>query len=82
MSITLVKEYETHLDAKHRVTLRGTETKYYVVRQFSDGRVMLEPRVLVPPEAVSKKTLKMLDRAAVNFKQGKVSKPIDLDKYL
>jgi hypothetical protein len=82
MSATVVKEYDAHLDAKKRVTLRGVEAEYYTVKMFSDGRVMLEPRVLVPPEAVSKRTLKMLDRAAKNFKKGKVSEPIDLDTYL
>jgi len=82
MSATVIKEYDAHLDAKKRVTLRGTEVQYYAVKMFSDGRVMLEPRVLVPPEAISKRTLKMLDRAARNFKRGKVSEPIDLDRYL
>lgn len=82
MNATVVKEYDAHLDTKKRITLRGVETEYYAVKMFSDGRVMLEPRVLVPPEAVSKRTLKMLDQAAKNFKKGKVSEPIDLDRYL
>ncbi len=82
MSVTLVKEYDAHLDMKKRVTLRGAKAEYYAVRMFEDGHIVLEPRVLVPPEMVSKRTLKMLDKAAKNFKNGKVSEPIDLDQYL
>ncbi len=82
MSVTLVKEYDAHLDMKKRVTLRGAEAEYYAVRMFDDGHILLEPRLLVPPEAVSRRSLQMLDRAAKNFKKGKVSQPIDLDRYL
>ena len=82
MTTTIIKEYDAHLDAKKRVTLRGASTEYYAVKVFSDGRVMLEPRVLVPPESVSKRTLKTLDKSARNLKAGKASKPIDLDRYL
>ena len=82
MKATLIREYEAHLDTKNRITLRGSGLEYYAVKMFSDGHVLLEPRVLVPPDAISKKTLKMLDEAAANFKKGKVSEPIDLDKYL
>ena len=82
MNATVVKEYGAHLDVKKRVTLRGAEAEHYAVRMFADGRILLEPRVLVPPEAVSKKTLRMLDKAAGNFRKGKVSAPIDLDRYL
>jgi hypothetical protein len=82
MSATLVNQYDAHLDMKKRVTLRGAEAEYYAVRMFDDGHILLEPRLLVPPDAVSKRTLKMLDRAAKNFRKGKVSEPIDLDRYL
>ena len=82
MSATVVKEYEAHLDTKKRITLRGAQSEYYAVKTFRDGRVLLEPRVLVPPQAVSKRVLKMLDRSAANLAKGKASKPIDLDRYL
>jgi hypothetical protein len=82
MQTAVVKEYDAHLDMKKRVTLRGAEAEYYAVRMFEDGHIVLEPRVLVPPEMISKRSLKMLDKAAANFKKGKVSKPIDLDRYL
>jgi hypothetical protein len=82
MSTAVVKEYDAHLDMKKRITLRGADAEYYAVRLFDDGHILLEPRVLVPPDVVSKRTLRMLDRAAENFKRGKVSEPIDLDRYL
>ena len=82
MKPTVIKEYDAHLDVKKRITLREAVAEYYAVQMFDDGRIMLEPRVLVPPETVSKRTLKMMDKAAMNFKNGKVSTPIDLDKYL
>lgn len=82
MSTAIVREYEAHLDTKNRITIRGAESEYYAVKTFIDGRVLLEPRVLVPPESMSKRALKMLDRSATNFAKGKVSKPIDLDRYL
>ncbi len=82
MKATVVKEYDVHLDMKKRVTLREAMAEYYAVQMFDDGRIMLEPRVLVPPETVSKRTLKMLDKAAMNLKNGKVSTPIDFKKYL
>ena len=82
MNTAVIKEYDAHLDMKKRITLRGADAEYYAVRLFNDGHILLEPRVLVPPDTVSKKTLRMLDKAAKNFKKGKVSAPIDLDKYL
>ena len=82
MKATMIKEYDAHIDMKKRITLRGAGAEYYAVRMFDDGHITLEPRVLVPPESVSKRTLKMMDKAAKNFKKGKASAPIDLDKYL
>ncbi len=82
MSTAVVKEYDAHLDMKKRITLRGADAEYYAVRLFDDGHILLEPRVLVSPDVVSKRTLRMLDRAAKNFKKDMASEPIDLDKYL
>ncbi|MDZ4743621.1 MAG: hypothetical protein SGI98_09415 [Verrucomicrobiota bacterium] len=81
MTTTLVKKYEAHLDAKKRLVLRGTEYQHYQVRIYKDGHVELEPRVLIHPCAVSKRTLKTMDASMANFKKGKVSKPIDLSRY-
>jgi len=82
MSVTLINEYDAHIDMKKRITLRDAGAEYYAVKMFDDGHIILEPRVLVSPDLISKRTLKMLDRSASNFKNGKVSDPINLSKYL
>lgn len=82
MNATLTNEFDAKLDSKKRITLRGAKSDYYAVRMFSDGRVLLEPRVLVPPKSISEASLLMLDTASENFKKGIASEPIDLDKYL
>jgi hypothetical protein len=82
MTTAVVKEYDTHLDSKKRVTLRGATAEYYAVQVFSSGVVMLEPRVLTHPGKVSAKTLRMMDKAVGNFKKGKVSPAIDFRKHI
>lgn len=82
MNTTIVQEYNAHLDTKKRITLRGVKTEYYAVRMFKDGHILLEPRVLVAPETISKRTLRMMDKAAKNLQKGRASKPVDLDRYL
>jgi hypothetical protein len=80
--LTVVEHYDVAADAKKRISLRNAKTKYFHVQALSDGRFLLEPRVLVPTKAVSGRTLKMLDEAAANFKKGVVSPPIDLSPFL
>lgn len=55
--------------------------EYFHIKQYNDGTLLLEPRVLVEPSAISKKTLKMMDSSIKNYKKGKVSNPIDLSKF-
>lgn len=78
---TVVRLYDVAADTKNRISLRGTRTKYFHVKALSNGCFLLEPRVLVPPQAVSARTRKMLDRAAANLKKGLVSDPIDLSAF-
>ena len=78
---SVLKEYETKLDNKKRFTIRGAEYDFYHVKEFDDGHIELEPRILVPPQDISKNTLKMMDKSVINLKNKKVSKPINLDKY-
>jgi hypothetical protein len=40
-----------------------------------------EPRVLVPPRAVSVRTLKMLDKSVVALKKGLASAPVGLSVF-
>jgi len=82
MTMALVKEYDTHLDSKKRITLRGVTAEYYAVQIFDSGVVVLDPRVLTHPANISPKTLRMMDKAIGNFKKGKASPTIDFQKYL
>lgn len=76
------KQYDTRLDAKRRLTIRGALFEYYHVVEYADGRIVLEPRVLTPPFQVSERTLSMMDAAVDNFREGNVSAPVDLSAFL
>ena len=81
MPMTAVKSYDAKLDSKRRITLRNVSYEYFHVREFDDGRIILEPRELTKPFQVSANTLSMMDSSMENFKAGKVSEPIDLSIY-
>ena len=76
-----VKEYDARIDVKKRVTLRGARYDHYHVQEYSDGRIVLEPRVLAAPFEVSRKTLAQMDSSIKNLRKGRVSKPIDLADF-
>ena len=73
-----VNEYDAKIDVKKRVTLRGARYAHYHVQEYKNGRIVLEPRELVKPFPVSRRTLKMMDASVANMKKGVVSDPIDL----
>lgn len=77
----IVKEYDAKIDTKKRITLRGSSYEYYHVIEFPNGRIELEPRVLVEPFEISEDTLQMVDASMKNLKKGKASKPIDLSGF-
>ena len=52
-----VREYDARIDVKKRVTLREARYHHYHVQEYSDGRIVLEPRVLAAPFEVSRTTL-------------------------
>ena len=74
---TAVKTYDAKIDSKKRFTLRNAMYEYYHVEEFDDGRIVLEPRELVPPFQISEKSLTMMDQAMDNLKKGIVSKEVD-----
>lgn len=74
------KEYDAKLDSQKRLTIRGARTKYYHVTEFEDGSVKLSPRELMHPDEISRRTLKMMDKAMKNIEEGKVSKPVDMEE--
>ena len=49
--------------------------------EFPNGKIELEPRVLVEPFDISEDTLRMVDASMENLKKGEVSKPIDLSGF-
>ena len=67
--------------AKKRLTLRGAKYDYYEVQEYDNGIILLEPRELVRPEEISKRTLQMMDESIRNLNAGKVSAPIDLSGF-
>ncbi|MEX0779479.1 MAG: hypothetical protein WD491_14545 [Balneolales bacterium] len=75
-----VKEYDTALDSKKRITIRGARTKFYHVTEKNDGTIELSPRELTHPDEVYKKTLIMVDKAVKKLKEGNASDPIDFDE--
>lgn len=77
----VIKDYTAHTDSKKRITLRGSKYNYYKVTEYDNGCLVLEPRELVEPKDISEKTLKVMDKAVENFKQGKVSAPVDLSDF-
>lgn len=81
MKNAVIKEYDAAVDNKKRVTIRGANFTHYRIEEYGDGTIFLRPRVLVDPNLLSKNTLRMLDKSVANLKKGRVSKPINLDKY-
>jgi hypothetical protein len=80
--LTVLERYDVAADAKRRINLRNAKTKYFHVKAFSNGAYLLEPRVLVSPDMISVRSLKMLDKSAANLKKGLASAPIDLPAFL
>jgi hypothetical protein len=79
---SIVKKYDAKLDDKKRITIRDSKYDFYHVEEFEDGTLVLKPRVLVDPNEISEKTLRMMDKSMKNLKNGIVSKPLELEKYL
>ena len=78
----LSKEYEAKLDNKKRLTVRESQYEYYHVSEFDDGTIILKPCVLVDADLLSENSLKTMDDSIKNFKKGRVSQKIDVERYL
>ena len=76
-----VKEYDAKIDIKRRITLRGSSYDYYHVIEYPNGKIELQPRVLVEPFEISEDTLRMVDSSMANLKKGQASEPIDLSSF-
>ena len=73
-----VREYDAKLDSRHRITLRRVQYPFFHVREYEDGRILLEPRELVEPFRISPEALEMLDGAMEELKDGYVPQTFDL----
>lgn len=80
MQAVIKDRYQAHLDAKKRLTLRGAKYDYYEVQEYDNGIILLEPRELIRPAEISKRTLQMMDESIRRLNAGKVSEPIDLSE--
>jgi len=78
---TVIREYDTRLDSKKRVTLRNALFEYYHVLEMENGTIIMEPRELTVPFQVSANTLAMMDESVRNIKAGKVSDKVDLSEF-
>ena len=74
----VLKTYDAKLDSKKRITIRNPKYEYYHVVEQDNGVVVLEPRELVDPFTISKKTLEEMEEDVKNLKKGIVSDPIKL----
>lgn len=74
----VIMEYDAKMDSKRRITLRNTSYQYFHVQMNKDGSILLNPRVLIDPIEIDKKTLDMMDKSMENYSKGIVSKPINL----
>ncbi len=72
----VLKTYDARLDSKKRITIRNPKYEYYHVVEKENGVVILEPRELVDPFVVSKKTLDDMDKSMDNVKKGIVYGPV------
>lgn len=78
---TVIREYDTRLDSKKRVTLRNALFEYYHVLEMENGTIIMEPRELTVSFQVSANTLAMMDESVRNIKAGKVSDKVDLSDF-
>ncbi len=80
--LAILKEYQTPVDSRKRVTIRGNAAAYYNVVQYDNGVIVMEPRELVRPDSISERSLEMIYSSAQNLQEGKVSDDFDLDEAL
>lgn len=69
-------EYTSKIDSKKRITIRNPKYDYYVVKEYENGLILLEPKELVKTIEISENTLKMMDKSIKNIKI--LSKPVDI----
>lgn len=76
----VVAEYDVKRDDRKRITLRQSAYEYYHATEYADGRVLLEPRELRVPDAISRRTLREMDEAIRNLDQDRAGDEFDLSE--
>lgn len=76
----VVAEYDVKRDDRKRITLRRPKYEYYHAIEYSDGRVLLEPRELRVPDTISRLTLSHIDQGIRSLEQGVVGDEFELDE--
>lgn len=77
----LINNYGVYLDSENRITLPKSKSKYYYVKEYDNGSLVLNPIELVKPKNISDKALKVMDESVANLKKGKVAAPVDLSDF-
>ena len=76
-----VREYDAKLDSRNRITLRRVQYPFFHVREYEDGRILLEPRELTEPFRISSEALQMLDDSMEARKNGYEPQALDLSVW-
>ena len=74
----VLKNYDAKLDSKKRITIRNPKYDYYHVTEQDNGVVILEPRELIDPLTISKKTLEDMDKSMENLEKGIAFGPVKI----
>ena len=74
----VLKNYDAKIDSKKRITIRNPKYEFYHVIEQENGVVILEPRQLIDPLTISKKTLEQIDKSMNNVKEGTIYGPVKL----
>ena len=78
---TYVREYDAKLDSRNRITLRRAKYPFFHVREYEDGRILLEPRELTEPFRISPEDLQMLDKSVQEVEGGCELQTVDLSAW-
>ena len=76
-----VREYDAKLDSRHRITLRRVQYPFFHVREYEDGRILLEPRELTEPFRISTEDLETLEKAIEEIDNGYEPQVFDLSAW-
>lgn len=76
-----VREYDAKLDSRNRITLRRAQYPFFHVREYEDGRILLEPRELTEPFRISAEDLETLEKAIEEIDNGYEPQIFDLSAW-